>query len=646
MQYRPEIDGLRAVAVIAVMLFHAGFPGFSGGFVGVDVFFVISGYLITGIILNDLANERFSLARFYERRARRILPALFVVLTVTLAYAWWWLPPDALAELGRGLVSTTTFWSNVLFWLDSGYFDTAAELKPLLHTWSLAVEEQYYLLFPLLMLVVYRAGTRLWLVLGVLLALSLGWAQWAAYRAPAAAFFLLPSRVWELAIGALTALLLHRVPDWPGRTRLAPLAGLLGLGLIVFAVHVYDATTPFPSLYALAPTLGTALIILAGRDSSLACRLLASRPLVTIGLVSYSTYLWHQPIFALFRHTAPTPPSLPVMAGLCVLAIALGGLSWRYVEQPFRSARHTPGRPALLLAVAVGSTLLSTGLVINHLQGVPARLQEIAFDYRQYDPNNEALQLESWEVLRTLSQDPDYDVADNAYDQQLWFDTTDPRRKVLIVGNSHAKDLFNIFHFSKRISANYQLARYGAQLHMLADTSDRFYHSANYQAADIVVLATRYDQDDVDTLPKVINNLQQNGKRVVVVKNIFEFRLFGTRTLIDTEMQRIAHDINLRLLSPEKVTTHINKRYYQEFVEHHIARTELPSLNKRITAIANATGAILLDRMDYICERDKSLCHAIDSDYRKFFYDYGHHTLAGSAFFAQRVDAIDWFRTP
>jgi peptidoglycan/LPS O-acetylase OafA/YrhL len=206
MKYRAEIDGLRALAVLPVILFHAGFEWFSGGFVGVDVFFVISGYLITTIIISEMADGKFSIINFYERRARRILPALFFVMAACLPFAWFWLAPTHLKNFGQSLAAVSTFSSNILFWWESGYFDTAAELKPLLHTWSLAVEEQFYLLFPLLLMITWRLGVRWILTLLALLFLcSLALAHWGAYNYPTASFYMLPTRGWELSLLLFTS---------------------------------------------------------------------------------------------------------------------------------------------------------------------------------------------------------------------------------------------------------------------------------------------------------------------------------------------------------------------------------------------------------------------------------------------------------
>ena len=347
MRYRAEIDGLRAVAVVPVILFHAGSDLFSGGYLGVDVFFVISGYLITTILVDDLAAGRFSIARFYERRARRILPALFVVLAATSVLAWAWMVPSQLEDYARTVIAVVLFVSNIHFWRSEDYFAPVAELNPLLHTWSLAVEEQFYIGFPLLLLALWRFGSRrLFMAIAALSCASLLLAEWAWRNEPAANFFLLPTRAWELGIGALCALVLRE-----GRVRARPLLAGLGLGLIVVSIFVFDDETPFPSLYALAPVGGTALVILFAQAGSPVARLLSLRAMVGIGLVSYSAYLWHQPLFALARVRSLVHPSPELMLGLVLVTFVLAYLSWRFVEQPFRgSGSVLPTRASVFAA--------------------------------------------------------------------------------------------------------------------------------------------------------------------------------------------------------------------------------------------------------------------------------------------------------
>jgi peptidoglycan/LPS O-acetylase OafA/YrhL len=382
MKYRPEIDGLRALAVVPVILFHAGFSVFSGGYVGVDVFFVISGYLITSILISEFEEERFSISRFYERRARRILPALFVVMLACLPFAYMWMLPSQLKDFAQSLVAVVFFGSNILFWRESGYFAADAEIKPLLHTWSLAVEEQYYIVFPIFLLLAWRFGRNkvFWSVV-LIAAISLLLSEWGWRNKPSANFYLAPTRAWELFAGSICAFLTV------GRTLKSNnvLSGI-GLAAIIFAIFTFDKNTPFPSVYALVPVVGTALIILFGRQGTLVANLLSMRAFVGIGLISYSAYLWHQPLFAFARLRSLTEPSNTLMAVLAVAALLLAWVTWRWVEQPFRKRTNlvlVTQRSVFAASGAVGAVFVALGLAGHVGNGFGWRSSGIAtFDER------------------------------------------------------------------------------------------------------------------------------------------------------------------------------------------------------------------------------------------------------------------------
>lgn len=377
MKYRREIDGLRAVAVLAVVFFHAGFPGFSGGYIGVDVFFVISGYLITSILLGELEQQRFSIINFYERRARRILPALVVVLLATSIAAFFLMPPSLLHDYARSLVSVAAFGSNVFFYLSSGYFSTASEEKPLLHTWSLAVEEQYYLLFPLLLAGLwFMRRIRITWVMLILTAASLALSEYLLRQnAFDANFYLIFSRAWELLAGSLLALLGPK--RWSGLNQ-SMRNGLAwtGLALIIGAVFLLDQQTPFPGLYAFFPVLGACLIIAFCDPDSAVGKLLCSRAMVGIGLISYSLYLWHQPLFAFMRMKSASDPGVIMFAVAIALAFLLAIVSYLYVEQPFRNKkRYSRARIFQFSGVALG-VMLAAGLAGMQGKGFPDRFQQ------------------------------------------------------------------------------------------------------------------------------------------------------------------------------------------------------------------------------------------------------------------------------
>ena len=363
MKYRAEIDGLRALAVIPVILYHAGFKLFGGGYVGVDVFFVISGYLITTIILAELESGTFSLIHFYERRARRILPALFVVMFVCLPFAWFWLLPNTMKQFSESLVAVSTFASNILFWRISGYFDTATELKPLIHTWSLAVEEQYYVLFPLFLMLTYKLGKR-WIVrlLVLIFVISLAGAQSLSETHPSFNFYMLPTRGWELLIGAFIAFYYSRHNIKKHNHIIEQLGSLFGLLLIAYSVFSYNDKTPFPSVYALAPTLGAALIIIFASHKTVVGKLLGTKIFVAIGLVSYSAYLWHQPMFAFARERSFDKPSLYLMSALAVLSFTFAYLSWKYVERPFRNKNRISRNKVFSYGALCSALFIGIGL--------------------------------------------------------------------------------------------------------------------------------------------------------------------------------------------------------------------------------------------------------------------------------------------
>jgi peptidoglycan/LPS O-acetylase OafA/YrhL len=422
-KYRPDIDGLRAVAVLGVLLFHAGF-GFSGGYTGVDVFFVISGFLITRLIQQEVQAGTFSLAVFWERRIRRILPALVVMVGCTLAAGTMLLVPTDLAELAESSIAQALMGANVYFWQHAGYFDGPTELKPLLHTWSLAVEEQFYLVFPLLIVACRRLPTRPWLA--VLCGLSLGsfaLSVWGTYAFSSATFYLLPTRAWELAAGAVLA---NLPPHWKPSRKLAEPLAYLGMAGIAFSYFCYSSTTRFPGVAALVPCLGTALVIgsSTGRLTSLG-RMLALRPLVLVGLISYSLYLWHWPILALLRYRIDEqlPPAVRLVA--VTLSVVLAILSWRFIEQPFRRARGVSRARVFQAAIATSVGMLAISGFILGMEGFPSRFPEDSLKF-----------VEGIDAPRRFkTRHAETVIADQL---PLLGDLSDPEVSFLVWGDSHA----------------------------------------------------------------------------------------------------------------------------------------------------------------------------------------------------------------
>ncbi|WP_426074149.1 acyltransferase family protein [Janthinobacterium sp. DSP2-3-3] len=386
MDYRREIDGLRALAVLPVVLFHAGFQIFSGGFVGVDVFFVISGYLITTIILGELEQGKFSIVNFYERRARRILPVLFAVIFICLPFSWVWLIPTEMKSFSQSLVAVSIFSSNILFWLTSGYFSTAAELKPLLHTWSLAVEEQYYLFFPIFLMMAWKIGKRsIFAILVISFLASLLFAQWASLSFPTMAFFLLPTRGWELLIGAFVAFYFNHYGFKQLPRGVKEFGGTAGLILIIYSIFYFDKNVPFPSFYTLLPTVGTALIILCATRGTVVARILGNKLFVGLGLLSYSIYLWHQPLLAFARQKSFDEPAESVMISIVLLTLLLSYFSWKFIETPFRNKSRYSKRIIFIFALIGTLVFTGFGLAGHVTNGFPDREAALPFKPFEFD---------------------------------------------------------------------------------------------------------------------------------------------------------------------------------------------------------------------------------------------------------------------
>lgn len=433
MQYRSEIDGLRALAIIPVVFFHGGFSFVSGGFVGVDVFFVISGYLITLLIYKDLVTGSFSANKFYERRIKRLFPALFFVAVCCSVIAWLLYLPFDLEGYYGNLVSVFTFSSNVQFYIHSGYFDPSAELNALLHTWSLTVEEQFYFIFPWVLLLAFKLGRKaVWVGMCSLIVISFCLAEWRLQDKPMAAFYLLYARGWELLIGSFCALL---VSDSQLLTRISDtyreLLAWLGLAMIFYAIFFFTDSTPTAGRYTLLPTIGTALIILFAKTDGYLGRFLSNRAFVFIGLISYSTYLWHQPVLSFSRYYMGESLDLMMSGLLCLLSFIFGYISWKFVEKPFRYGAFglQNQRAVFASAIVLGSSLLLLGVYGESEKGFPERLDERVRSVYQT--------AKGYEQVETC-----FLTEAEVFNLSLCLDDKKEGKKALIVGDSHAASLY------------------------------------------------------------------------------------------------------------------------------------------------------------------------------------------------------------
>lgn len=645
MKYRREVDGLRCIAVVPVILFHAGFDLFSGGFVGVDVFFVISGFLITGLILDEMEANRFSLIKFYERRARRILPALFLVSAACVPVAWALLSPADLQEFAQSLAALALFASNILFWRQSGYFDAEAELKPMLHTWSLAVEEQYYLLFPLLMIWCWRIGRiRLLYAIIAIGVASLTISEYQARTAPAAAFYLLPSRFWELLLGTMAAFVL--------RVWRAPLAtlqsnkfahegvGVIGLLLILYSIFAFDDTTTFPGLHALVPTIGAVLILLFATEGTILCRLLSSAPLVGIGLISYSAYLWHQPLFAFARHASAGDVPKTWLVSLVALTFILSYFSWRFVEQPFRQQKKVQRRTVAIVSAAGLASLAVIGLV-GHLMTptiTELRLAHSDSGVKGLFRTKQSLISERTTLIHRYAA-----VAESPFSEEQ------DKRKILILGDSVSNDLFisiqsnpESFHrievrriklddlcmatFAK-ILAGGPVQHDSASL-SCKESIEKVRGSSVFARAELIVLNAHWrmhtNRRGHQGAMLLAETLVSQGRQVAMVG-----------ILAMKEASSLAFLAIQRGMSVDETN---------RFAYNTVRRERISTPNADIRALAERNPRILyLDKYSLFCSDSVRSCNFFDTNSALLFSDSLHLSKDGARYFGERIADQNWF---
>jgi peptidoglycan/LPS O-acetylase OafA/YrhL len=618
MKYRADIDGLRALAVLPVLLYHAGVPGFPGGFVGVDIFFVISGYLICGMIDGDLRARSFSLADFYKRRILRILPALFVMFLVTSVLAYCYSLPVELEDYAKSLASAIGSVSNMYFAGSAGYFDAPAETKPLLHTWSLGVEEQFYLVAPLLMWVLYRfVPNRAKAVLAACAILSFAAAVAMSFRNATFVFYWTPLRAWELALGALLSIGLFPLP------RNAMRRDLLGWsGVVLIAAVVLFGSPSMPLLLMTSPAaIGAALVIASSHtEASVVGRLLSRRSMVFIGLISYSLYLWHWPLIVFQRTDGilfASPPGMTAKAAVIAASFVLAVLSWRFVELPFRAKAKTTSRSrtfgAAALATASGVALCGLVLMVSGAPfRFPQRVVKIA-SYLGYDPTHAFRSGQCY--LETNRQQ--LDIANC-----MAMDTRRPN--YLLVGDSHAAHLWLGLSVAMPdvhlMQASASSCRPALQAEGLIDTRvcprlmrfvfDEF---LKVHYVDKVLLAASWKDEDMAALAGTIDTLVRRGLNVTVLGPIVEYEAALPRLLVDEILQGDPNVVQAGR------TEGIHERDF--------------AMRKMVTA----RGATYLSVYDVVC-RDGHCQEFATADVPMQF-DEGHLTAEGSLEVGRRLAA-------
>ncbi len=613
MFYRADIDGLRAVAVLPVIAFHAGISAFSGGFVGVDVFFVISGYLISNRIMADLRDGNFEIRAFYERRIRRIFPALAAMLFCTSALSYMYLLPSELENFSKSLVAAALSLSNVFFWNDSGYFAASSETQPLLHTWSLAVEEQFYALFPLCLLLANRFSKgSLRITLTFLIALSFCASSVQAFLGQTGGFYLLHSRAWELLLGAVIAG--GSIPSFR-KGLFSQCSAVLGLGMIMGAVFVFSKDTPFPGMAALIPCIGAALIIHIGRTTdTLTSRLLRKPPLVFVGLISYSLYLWHWPLIVFQKNESILFSGLSSAASkalLVCICFVPAILSWWLIEKPFRS-----GPTSIFAGFGVTTGLVAAiGIAGWFENGFPDRFSPAEIEmasYLTYDPA------------------PDYRagvcfVMDNSDKvDESCLRSIEGRKNYILVGDSFAADLWtgltNIFPDVNLMQATGAGCRPTLAQATSTDVRQRRcatlmnYIFSDYllnTKVDAVLLAGSWREDEIASISSTLDWTAKRGIKVI---------LFGPKIQYDAPLPRI-------LVSAIQVGD-------KTLPDRH-RPTSFEKLDKLLSAVAYSKQVKYISFFSLLCKEE--LCTHTDGLGRPMAFDTGHFTKFGSSLVAERL---------
>ncbi len=603
--YRADFDGLRAIAIGPIVLFHAGASALSGGFTGVDIFFVISGFLITSIVVREQEGGRFSLASFYGRRVARIVPALFVMLAAALVAGCVVLLPDDVRKLAATAAATAGLVSNVYFASTSGYFTPAGENIPLLHTWSLGVEEQFYLFYPPLLIAIRLfAPTRRRAALAIVASFSFAFSLYLAGRAPEDAFYLLSSRAWELTLGGLAAL-----DAFPAVASPQARGALATLGLISIAagIALIRSDNLFPAPWALLPCVGTALLIVYGQGAPTE-RLLSAAPMRALGAISYSLYLWHWPIIVFARMRTDLPLTFASGAACVIASVALAALSYALIERPFlRSFREGP--PARVLAwgaAALVAMFAISGLVFSRAdlwRDLPPDVRRVAayVDYPSW-PDHKAQFMEGT-CFVSLGE---------TFDRKNCLALSAVKRNMLVFGDSHAAQYWRAIALQfpdwNVMQATGSACRPMRGVSTESHCNDFVPYVLEYFLArekiDAIVLGGRWLQGETGKLETTIRELTAKGIAVTVIGPVVEYEGEFPRLLAGAMLRGDPHSVD------------------------HLMVADRKPLDKELARMVATTGARYLSEAEVECPAER--CRLFDPDGGPFHFDYGHITLAGA----------------
>ena len=634
--YRPEIDGLRAIAVVAVILYHAKITifdsqPFKGGFIGVDIFFIISGYLITSIILKELITTgSFSFKHFYERRVRRLLPALLVVMLVSLPFAWMYLLPNSFVDFSKSILYSLGFSSNYYFHYSGQQYNADNGLfKPFLHTWSLSVEEQFYIFFPLIVLLTFKYFRKYLiniLVFGFLI--SLGLADWSSKNYQSISFYFLHTRLWELLAGSILAYY-ETIKDYRNKKkRYSLFYPKVGFTLIILNIIFFKDYFNHPSFYTLISIIGVCLIIWFSNKEEFITKMLSTKLLVGIGLISYSLYLWHYPIFAFFRINDFSKNFENLFyTGLVLLVLSI--TSYLFIEKPFRDKQK---KFRIIFSVNIFFVFLLAILNFNIIFNDGYKKRIFSDDIK----------------IKELFV---YGYRDSIFfEKNFNYDNYDNRKNALIVGNSHAEDILKILsktNLAKKIyfnlasskirdnDSNFQLLDFNKFLKnkdILIDSKKykkEFYDhlKKQYNKSELILLATRYSNEDIKILDELINLLLNDNKKIL----IFDSALVQTNKE-GIDINRLFNFVQKNKKFPDKKSLNlIERRMFLDLKNQN-------DVNSKIRIIADKNNIPLIERKRIFCNLAKKVCPSITKEYHNIYWDPEHITDKGAEFFARIIE--------
>ena len=619
MKYRAEIDGLRAMAVIPVILFHAGFEAFGGGFVGVDIFFVISGYLITTILLDDIRNNSFSLVKFYDRRARRILPPLFFILFLTGLFSFYFLPPHALKDIGQSIFAVSFFASNFFFYLETDYFNNTSEMAPLLHTWSLSVEEQFYIVFPFFLLAIKNSKkiTKI-LVIICLLFISLCASELILQTNQAFSFFMVFTRFWELALGSLLAIIMLN-SNLKFSKSYAEIFSFVGIFLILLSIFNYTKETPFPGFNALMPTIGTALIIMFATKSTKVGYALSFKPLVWIGLLSYSLYLSHNAIFSLCRNIGISLDTTLIQFSLIFISLIVAIFSFFFIERPLRFIN------VCYYKYLVSSVLVSIAFA---LCGYYFHITDGLKDYKisQLEGSLKANVIDaSFELMQRK------EIFGNFLaESEAPFDLGDTKTKVLILGDSMSED----FYVSMMINGNND--HYDFRRVYLDDVEMSLYSPISsenldaykikkhnlFDAAEEIFLTATWQDSTNSRVADFVLWLLTEKKKVTIISSV-NFNNVASLSYVAAKQK----------LKAEEIESFLFKNIREKW------RAYFFSLKKKIQSRTDQV--VFLEKLNAFCKIDEKTCNLRNGS-SWLIYDNEHLSVEGAKHFGQYANK-NWF---